>query len=103
MRVGGDDQARDLGTHVGAPGVRVRQEVALAVGPAVGAFILKRLALLLERGFECVQGQAVAAVVGGVLALREQAVLFNPWAGIGNVLRVLVGDALAAFVILFAV
>src|ERR1700691_6409531 len=44
-----------------------------------------------------------AAVIRRVLALSEQTVLLDSRAGIGNLLRVLVGDALATFVILFAV
>src|SRR5450755_4573816 len=44
-----------------------------------------------------------AAVVGGIFALGEQAVLFDSGTSVGDVLRVFVGDALAAFVILFAV
>ncbi len=103
MRVGGHDHARDFRTHVCAPRVRVRQEEALAVGPAVGAFIVQRLALLLQRGFERVQAQVDAAIVSGIFALGEQAVLLDSGAGVGNFLRVLVGDALAAFVILLAV
>ena len=44
-----------------------------------------------------------AAVVGGVFSLGEQAVLLDPGTGVGNFLRVFVGDALAALVVLFRV
>ena len=55
----------------------IRQEEALAIGPAVGAFVVERLALLLQRGLECGERETDAAVVGGVFALREQAVLLD--------------------------
>ena len=103
MRIGGHDQARDFGPHIRAPRIGVRQEEALAVGPAIRTLIVERLALLLQRGFQGIQRQMDAAVVGGVLSLRQQAVLLDSGAGIGDILRVFVGDALAAFVILFGV
>ncbi len=103
VRVGGDDQTRDLRPHIRAPRIRIREEEALAIGPAVRTFVVERFALLLECGFERVQREMDAAVVGRVFALGEQAILFHAGAGVGNVLRVLVGDALAAFVILLAV
>src|SRR3984957_4484880 len=103
MRISGDDEARDLRTHIRARGVGIRQEETLAVGPSIRAFVVERLALLLERGFERVQREMNSPVVGGVFSLSEQSVLLNSCAGVGYVLRVLVGDALAALVVLFAV
>src|SRR5450631_1386312 len=103
MRIGGHDQAGDFRAHIRAPRVCVRQKEALAIGPAVWTFIVERLALLLQRGFERVQSKMDSAVVGGIFALGEQAVLFDSGTSVGDVLRVFVGDALAAYVILFAV
>src|SRR4029077_16636064 len=50
--IGGDDQARDLLTDIRAPGVGIGEEETLAVGPAVVAFVVERLALLLQREFQ---------------------------------------------------
>src|ERR1039458_9801553 len=44
-----------------------------------------------------------AAVIRGVLALGKQTILLHTGAGSGNFLRILVGDALAALVILLGV
>ena len=75
----------------------------MAVSPPVCAFIVERLALLLQRGLERVQGEMDPAIIGGIFSLGEQAILFHSRARLGDILRLLVGDALAAFVILFAV
>src|ERR1700756_4476007 len=50
--IGGDDQACDLLADIGAPGIGVGEEEALAVGPAVFALVVERLALLLQREFQ---------------------------------------------------
>src|SRR6266576_3670395 len=50
--IGGDDQARELLADIGAPGISIGEEEALSVGPAVVAFVVERLALLLQREFQ---------------------------------------------------
>ena len=50
--IGGDDQARDLLADIGAPGIGIGEEEALAVGPAVVAFVVERLVLLLQCEFK---------------------------------------------------
>src|SRR5271170_3479947 len=103
VRVGGNHQTRHLRTYTGAPRVGVREEEALTIRPAIQTFVVERLALLLEFGLERKQRQMDAAVIRRILTLSKQAVLFDPGAGIRNVLRVLIGDALAAFVVLLSV
>src|ERR1700730_3903417 len=43
------------------------------------------------------------AVVGRIFTLSQQAILFHPRAGLGHGLRVFVGDAFAALVILLGI
>src|SRR6267378_3445874 len=44
-----------------------------------------------------------SAIVSGILTLGEQAVLLDSGSGVGHFLRVFVGDALTAFVVLLAI
>src|ERR1700722_10688607 len=103
MRVGGHGHAGDLGADIGAPGIGVGKEKLLAVSPAVLTLIVQRLSLLLQSDFERIQGQVDATIVSSVFALAEQAILFNPGAGFRHFLRVFVGAALTALVVLFAI
>src|SRR5258708_7651960 len=47
MRIGSDHCAGYLRTNIAAPSIGVRQEETLQVGPAIGAFLVERLTLLL--------------------------------------------------------
>src|SRR6202035_5208847 len=102
-RVRGDDQTRHLRPDRGAPRVRIREEEALAIGPSVRTFVVERFALLLKIGLKRIQREMETSVVSRILALSQQAVLLDPGAGVGNFLRVLIGDALAALVVLLGV
>src|ERR1700733_6870610 len=103
MGLGGDDQTSYFRSHTRAPGVGVCQEEALQISPAVRTFVIQRFALLLEVGFKCKQCKMDAAVIRRILALGQQAVLLHSGTGVGNFLRVFVGDAFAAFVILLSI
>src|SRR5205823_2157933 len=71
------------------------------IGPAVGAFVIERLAFFSQLIGKRHQRQARAAVISGVLALGEQAILL--YARLGNLPSVLVRYALAALVVLLGV
>src|SRR2546430_9609799 len=103
MRIGGDDHASNLRTHIRTPGVGIRQEEALSIGPSIRAFVVQRFPLLFERGFQRIQGEMDSAIVSSVLALGEQTVLLDSGSGVRHFLRVFIRDALAAFVILLAI
>ena len=90
VRVGCDDDARNLRANIRAPGVGVRKEEPLPVSPSVRPFVVQRFSLGFERCFERIQGEMDAAVVGSIFSLREQAILFDARAGVGNILRVFV-------------
>src|SRR5262249_1177149 len=103
MRIRSNDQPRDLWSDICAPRVGIREEEALALGPAVVPFIVERLALLLEVCLECSQREPDAAIVRCIFSLRQQAILFYSCSGIGHFLRVLLRDALAALVVFLCV
>src|ERR1700685_1107083 len=103
MRVGSNEHPRYLRTHVRAPRIGIGEEEALAIGPAVRTFVVERLPLRLECALQREQREMDAPVIRRVLALGEQAILLDSRTGIGNLLRVLVGNALAAFVVLLGV
>src|ERR1700740_1982657 len=103
MGIGCHGHARDLGTDVGAPRIGKRQEKLLAIGPAVGALVVERLALLFQADLRGAGGQMDAAVVGSVLSLGQQTVLLYAGAGFRHVLRIFVRNAFAAFVVVLGV
>src|ERR1035441_3641801 len=96
--VGGNRQTRYLRPDIGAPRVGEGKEEALAIGPAIRTFVVDRLALLLEFALEGVQRDTEAAVVRRILALGQQAILLDPGASLGDVLRVPAGGASSASV-----
>src|SRR5207237_3253866 len=79
----------------------VREKESLAIGPAVRPFVVERLGFFSELIGKRHQRQARAAIIRGVFALGEQAVLL--YARLGNLLGVLVRDALAALVVLLGI
>src|SRR4051794_28632787 len=99
MGIGGHLLARGFRALVCTPAESVGEEEALPGGEPVGLRRIQRLAFGFVDVLQRQDGQVQAAVIGGVFAGGQLAVLL--YAVFGNLLRVLVDDALVfRFVVL---
>src|ERR1700691_6791483 len=98
MGIRSDDQPRDFWTDIRTPRIGVRQEEPLQFGPAVRTFVVERFALALEIGRQRNQGEVNPAIIGRILALCQQTVLFHSWTRVGHVRELLIGIAFSTSV-----
>src|SRR5215472_18104882 len=94
MALGEHGGTRGLGAIVAAPHVGVGEEERLQLRDAVFAWRVEVFAVLLQRALQPSEGDVDSTVVSRVFAEREFTVLLYP--RFGDVLGVLVGDALAS-------
>ena len=103
MRIGQNQSANQLRPVLITPSKRIRQEESLQIRKTVGTLIAETFALPGQSAFERQKSQMESAIIRGVLALCEAAILFHTRTRFWHFLRILVRNALSALVVCLGV